>query len=760
MLSLLKPRTLNQSLGWLLAAVVLPLLAGALGLLALQAGQEQDAAQARLAVLAQTLVQTSDAEFERSRAQLEVLAASPLVDAADWPAMQRFAKTVTERTPGSLIVLVGPDGQVLFNTAAAIGQPLPNLWKLGTQSREVEWQGRKLPLSSGHLSLHAFETGWPIYSDLYYGVQILKPSLSVSIPVKREGRSRYALIFAYPPELLQERFATAVRLPGIRAVLVDRAGLAVASNAGAASRLADRMPPIPGGGSLEDDTSGFYRQVSRDGTPLVGAWARSPLNGFVVRVAQPEDGSVITAERTASLAWVAMLLTALLVSVLLASIVSRKLAQPLKALGDDVLAGRAPPVQRDTGIAEIDLLAQALRQGAEAERQRAHEATLRMLAQDREAMLRQADRQKDEFLATLAHELRNPLAPIRTAVELIRLRNPTDPTVERARGIIARQTQHLTRLVDDLLDVSRITLGRIHLRDERVDLGEIATAALEAIGEAAGRAGLQVAHAIARPAPQVRGDATRLTQCLTNLLNNAVKFTAPGGRVLLRVQASDGQAQVEVVDSGIGIAPDNIDRVFELFVQERHSGHGGNTGLGIGLALTRRLVELHGGRIRAHSDGQGRGSTFCITLPLAGAPEAGAAQAVASQAPAADRPGARVLVVDDNRDAADTLADVLGLHGYAVARAHDGASALQAVAQERPDAVLLDIGLPDVDGYEVCRRIRAQAGEGGAPVLVAVTGWGQQADRDAARDAGFDAHMTKPVAPEQLLQVLREKLPG
>jgi signal transduction histidine kinase/CheY-like chemotaxis protein len=760
MQSLLKPRTLNQSLGWLLAAVVLPLLAGALGLLALQADQEQDAAQARLAVLAQTLVQTSDAEFERSRAQLEVLAASPLVDSGDWEGMYRYARSVTERTPGSLIVLVGPDGQVLFNTAAVWGQPLPNLWKLGNQSREIEWNGRKLPLSSGHLSLHAFESGWPIYSDLYYGVQILKPSLSVSIPVKRDGRSRYALIFAYPPELLQDRFATAVRLPGIRAVLVDRLGLVVASNAAAASRLADRVRPIEPGGP-DDEASGIFRQVSRDGTPLVGAWARSPLNGFVVRVAQPEDGSVITAERTASLAWVAMLLTALLVSLLLASLVSRKLAQPLKALGDDVLAGRAPPPERDTGIAEIDLLAQALRHGAESERQRAQEATLRSIAQDREAMLRQADRQKDEFLATLAHELRNPLAPIRTAVELIRLRNPSDPAIERARAIIARQAQHLTRLVDDLLDVSRITLGRIHLRDERVDLGEIAHAAAEAIGEAAGRANLQVAQDIARPAPQVRGDATRLTQCLTNLLNNAVKFTAPGGHVLLRVWTDDGMAHVEVTDSGIGIAPDNLDRVFELFVQERHSGHGGNTGLGIGLALTRRLVELHGGRIHARSDGPGRGSSFCISLPLAGVMEAPPeADTQDPKAATGDRLGARVLVVDDNRDAADTLADVLGLHGYLVTRAHDGASALQAVAQARPDVVLLDIGLPDVDGYEVCRRIRAQAGAGAAPVLVAVTGWGQQADRDAAREAGFDAHMTKPVAPDQLLQVLRDKLPA
>ena len=305
--------------------------------------------------------------------------------------------------------------------------------------------------------------------------------------------------------------------------------------------------------------------------------------------------------------------------------------------------------------------------------------------------------------------------------------------------------------------MSRITLGRIHLRDELVDLGEIAASALDAIADAAGRAGLHIQHEILRPAPLVHGDATRLTQCLTNLLNNAIKFTAPGGRVLLRLDTHEGMARVEVTDSGIGIAPENLDRVFELFVQERHSGHGGNTGLGIGLALTRRLVELHGGRIHARSDGPGRGSTFCITLPMAREKtrpaDPGQVQRVDDQGA-----GARVLVVDDNHDAADTLADILALHGYDVHRAHDGASALQAVDESRPDAVLLDIGLPDLDGYEVCRRIRRRLDQGRPPVLVAVTGWGQLSDRETAHAAGFDAHMTKPVAPDVLLRLLGERL--
>jgi signal transduction histidine kinase/ActR/RegA family two-component response regulator len=421
-----------------------------------------------------------------------------------------------------------------------------------------------------------------------------------------------------------------------------------------------------------------------------------------------------------------------------------------------VLAGRPPPPERDTGIAEIDVLARALREGAVAEQLRMDERTRRRLAESQEAMLRVADRQKDEFLATLAHELRNPLAPIRTAVELIRLRAPDDPVVERARAAIERQTMHLSHLVDDLLDVSRITLGRIHLRQEPVNMGEVAAAAVDSISATAARAGLVLEQDIPRPAPFVRGDVTRLTQCVVNLLNNAIKFTASGGRLWVRVKARDDRVFVQVQDSGVGVSPENLDRIFDLFVQERHSGHGGNTGLGIGLALTRRLVELHGGTIHATSEGLGQGSTFCIELPRVQAP-----QELPPPKPAPERAhdgGGRVLVVDDNRDAADTLGELLGMSGYDVALAHDGESAVRAVQEQEPEVVLLDIGLPDIDGYEACRRIRANEAIVRQPLLVAVTGWGQQSDQQAAKAAGFDAHLTKPVAPAKLMELLDERM--
>jgi signal transduction histidine kinase len=746
-----RPHNLNQALWRLLAAVLAPLLVGMFGLLALQSVQENRLAQTRLSALAQTLVQTTDAEFERARAQLEVLAASPLIDEGDWHHLHEFAGEITRRSPGSLIVLVDGGGQMLINTAVPRGVALPNLWQLAAESREVEWEGKPLPLSSGNLTKRALELRSVVHSDLYFGVGVQRPALSLAIPVLRPGgAAHYALIYSFQPSQLQERLRTAVQVEGIRAALVDRRGLVVASNAAAAAQLGERAMPVD---TPPGSTGGFYRITSRDGTDLMGAWVRSPVNGYVVRVSQPHGGGLLPSRLT-SLAFAVLLVTAVLVSAVLAGVLSRKLARPLRELGDDVRNGRAPADGRETGIFEIDLLAQALRDGVSAEHRRADEQTRRRVAEQQEQMLRQADRQKDEFLATLAHELRNPLAPIRTAVELIRLRAPADPVVERARGVIDRQTLHLSHLVDDLLEVSRITLGRIQLRQERVNLAEVASSAVDAVTPAATRAGLTIERDIRAPAPWVQGDLTRLTQCVVNLLNNAIKFTKPGGRLSVRVWRQDGGAVIEVQDTGIGITPDNLERIFDLFVQERHSGHGGNTGLGIGLALTRRLVDLHGGKIRAHSQGLGHGSCFRIDIPAADAPRGAAPQ------PARERPaerGARVLVVDDNRDAAETLGELLGLSGYQVSLAHDGESAVRAALDQHPDAALLDIGLPDIDGYEACRRIRASSGER-RPLLVAVTGWGQGSDKDSARRAGFDAHLTKPVAPEQLMALLEEKL--
>ncbi|MDB5939726.1 MAG: putative histidine kinase, hybrid, partial [Polaromonas sp.] len=369
--------------------------------------------------------------------------------------------------------------------------------------------------------------------------------------------------------------------------------------------------------------------------------------------------------------------------------------------------------------------------------------------------LREADRQKDEFLATLAHELRNPLAPIRTAAEVIRLRNPADPTVQRARTVIERQVLHLTRLVDDLLDISRITRGTVHLHRETLDICVVVQGAIDSVQSTLDAAGLTLTHLTDQPPIPVRGDATRLVQCVVNLLTNAVKFTPPGGGIAVRVAREGGTVAIEVSDNGSGLPAGSLERIFELFVQERPSGLHGNTGLGIGLALTRKLVLLHGGSVHAASAGLGQGSTFRIELPTDDSPQG--VPGPAAEALPADGAGARLLVVEDNRDAANLLAEMMEMMGFRVSVAYTGEAALATMRKDMPDAVLMDIGLPDINGYEVCRRLRQLPGSR-QPVVIALTGWGNDNDRDRATEAGFNGHLTKPAEPDRIVALLHELL--
>jgi PAS domain S-box-containing protein len=357
------------------------------------------------------------------------------------------------------------------------------------------------------------------------------------------------------------------------------------------------------------------------------------------------------------------------------------------------------------------------------------------------AELRDADRRKDEFLATLAHELRNPLAPIRTSLEIAR-RAPAAPAAQRALEVAERQTRHMVRLIDDLLDVSRISRGTISLRNEPVQLAAVLGAAVESSRPLidARRHHLDVAPADA--ALVILGDATRLAQVFSNLLNNAALYTEPGGHVRVDVEARGRHVDVAVVDDGIGITSETLGRLFEPFTRGEHPA-GVGAGLGIGLSLVRTLVELHGGSVHAESEGPGRGARFVVCLPLMDAPVP-AASDPATAAPAASGAALDVLVVDDNVDAAESLAVMLESDGHHVRLAHDGEGAVAEAQRRSPDVALLDIGLPGFDGYEVARRLRAMPG-GERLRLVAITGWGQPEDRRRASAAGFDVHMVKPV---------------
>ena len=384
--------------------------------------------------------------------------------------------------------------------------------------------------------------------------------------------------------------------------------------------------------------------------------------------------------------------------------------------------------------------------GVAAERKRL-EGELRLRVDE----LGEADRRKDEFLAMLAHELRNPLAPIRNALQVLRFRGTADPIVERMGQVMDRQVGQMTRLVDDLLDVSRITRGKVALRKERVELSAVVLRAVEAAQPLIDARRHEFATALPPGPVYLDADPTRLAQALGNLLTNAAKYTEEGGRIWLTVLREGAHAVVTVRDTGIGISADMLPRVFDLFTQVDSTLDRAQGGLGIGLTLVRSLVEMHGGSVRAASAGPGKGSEFVVTLPTApdGAPGP-AAEAAPAAAPVKPR---AILIVDDNTDSAESLAVLLRLAGHHVRTAYDGPSALRDVETHRPEVVLLDIGLPGMDGYAVARGLRARPGFRDV-MLIAMTGYGQDEDRRQARAAGFDHHLVKPVDPAQLARLL------
>ena len=360
------------------------------------------------------------------------------------------------------------------------------------------------------------------------------------------------------------------------------------------------------------------------------------------------------------------------------------------------------------------------------------------------------NRRKDEFLAMLSHELRNPLAPIQNAVKLLRVRQTEEPLQQRAAAIIERQVERLTRLVDDLLEVSRFTTGRIRLQQEHIDLRGVAENAVETVRAAIAERRHELSISLPSEAVWLLADAARLEQALVNLLANAAKYTDEGGRIALSLDRDGREATLRVRDNGVGIAPELLPSVFDLFTQSDRSLDRSQGGLGVGLTVVRRVVELHGGKVEAFSDGLGHGSEFVVRLPLGPPP----IELAAPERPARGAaPRLRVLVVDDNKDAADSTCLLLRLAGHESRAVYSGGDALEAAIADRPDAILLDLGLPEIDGYEVARRLRRNP-EFGEMLLVALSGYGQESERQRSQEAGCDAHLVKPVEIKTIEDVL------
>ncbi|MGE5096195.1 MAG: ATP-binding protein, partial [Betaproteobacteria bacterium] len=369
-----------------------------------------------------------------------------------------------------------------------------------------------------------------------------------------------------------------------------------------------------------------------------------------------------------------------------------------------------------------------------------------------ERQLRELDSRRNEFLATLAHELRNPLAPLRNGLEVMRLASGDAERIEKARGMMQRQLEQMVRLVDDLLDVSRVSRGKMELRPADVDIAAMLRTAVEASQPLMGERGHSLTARVPPERIVVHGDAARLSQVFSNLLNNAAKYTEAGGRIELDAKYEDGRAVVSVRDNGVGIPPEMQSRVFEIFTQVDRSLERAQGGLGIGLSIARRLVEMHGGTIEVRSEGRGKGSEFTVRLPARVEAPVKAPKPEASRAPVG--PSRRILVADDNADSAETLQIMLEVMGNEVRVARDGEEAVKLAEDFHPDAILLDIGMPKLNGYDACSRIRARPG-GRDPFIVALTGWSQEEDKLRSREAGFDRHLVKPVEPKTLEGLIR-----
>jgi signal transduction histidine kinase/ActR/RegA family two-component response regulator len=454
-----------------------------------------------------------------------------------------------------------------------------------------------------------------------------------------------------------------------------------------------------------------------------------------------------------------VIVLSVLVSLVLSAVLQRVITDPLDAMADvarqvverEDYTPRAEP-SKDI---EIGLVVAAFNRMLDEVQHR----TI-ALKQTQEA-LREADRRKDEFLATLAHELRNPLAPIRHAVKLLELPAADERQRQWGRDVIARQVQRMALLLDDLLEVSRITRGRLELKKTQVDLPSLIAAAVETARPLMESKQHRLETRLPAEPVRLQVDPLRISQALSNLLTNAAKYTDVGGRIALTAALDDEhQLAISVADSGIGLSPQAIPRLFEMFSQVASPVDRAEGGLGIGLALVKGLVEMHGGTVEAYNAGLGCGSRFTIRLPASVVLKTNIAATASGEAQPVPHAGhrSRILLADDNRDAVDMLALVLKMAGYEVYATHSGHEALDVGARVRPEVFILDIGMPEISGYELASRIRRQTW-GRDALLIALTGWGQREDKERSREAGFDHHLTKPVDPDQLERLLRDIAP-
>jgi signal transduction histidine kinase len=735
----------RRGIGFYLIALILiaavPLLVSAALLVIRQGALQRDALEASLQQTSRALSLAVDRQLVTYRVMLESLGEADALRNGDIEAFHQFATRVADHHGAVFISMFDASGRQLFNTLRPAGQALPTPFDDARNGGE-----ERPPVGDSESIRHVLETGNAYYSDLFVGLVAGRLIFTVNVPVLRNGRVAYVLNAAFPPNVMTALLRRNDQFRDVPAIVFDRRGFIAGRWQRDGVYVGTRAQPFA---HLREADSGVRSGTTKEGIPVVYSFTRSPVTGWTATVGIERERLESDLRDT----WLAGGLLAaggLGLGLVLALLVASRLRASIGALSSAAVRNE-PPNFEGLRTREIAALERALVEAATARQQQAREREERLVAEARKADAEEANRTKDHFLAVLSHELRNPLAPIRNAIALLRAAASRGEHAPSAVvDVLDRQSEQLTRLVNDLLDRARITSGKITLQRERVDLRAVARNAIEAAtpNVDARRQSLQV-H-MPETAVVVDGDFARLSQVVTNLLDNAVKFTPHGGRIELALSSDASHATLAITDNGRGIDPGVLEHIFTPFKQAAAAPHGLPGGLGLGLSLARALVDLHGGSLCAQSDGSGCGSTFTVRLPCVDSAQR--AETSRGELSGTGAHGARILVVDDNVDAALTTQALLTLLGHEAQIASDGSEALDRFAGFDPDIVLLDIGLPGLDGYEVARLMRDRATR---PIrLVALTGWGQESDRRRAREAGFDAHLVKPVDPETLQRTI------
>jgi signal transduction histidine kinase/ActR/RegA family two-component response regulator len=677
-----------------------------------------------------------DAELDGTLRALQGLAQSDRLTTGEIPQFYAQARRLLATQPTwSAVSLSTPDGRQVMNTERPLGDALMAVTDLEHFKRVV-----------------ASRT--PGIGNLRVGLLTQSMGFPARVPVIRDGRVVYVL----SAWITSANFATVLTKQSMMPDdwvhgVIDGTGRIVAR-----SREPERFVGKAAGESvlrrLDKADQAVYRDMNLDGTLIYGASIRAPKSRWIAGVGVP--ASVVDAAfRHSMLALGGAALVLLGFAGGAAYAISRRIARDISrsaAQAEAIAVGLRPP-QAESQVTEVQRLLDALARSAVLldARQRERDAEVAR-ADAARAEAEAADRAKDEFLAMLGHELRNPLAPALTALHLMKLRGGTAAT--RERDVLERQIRHMARLVEDLLDVSRLRRGAIDLRKERVELAEIVTRAVEMTSPLF----IEKQHKVDVRIPDgliIDADKVRIAQVLANLLTNSAKYTERGGRISLHAHQDDGQVVIECCDNGIGIVPDLLPHVFDLFVQGPRGLDRRHGGLGLGLGVARSLVELHGGTIDAASDGMDRGSTFTVRLPVASPVTAAPTPPAAIDHSSSQlAPIGRVLVVDDNRDALDTLVEALKEAGLEAFGAATPEEAVDVAARTTPNVAVLDIGLPGMTGFDLARALRGRA-NGASIRLIALTGYGRAQDAAAAREAGFDVFLVKPVDISALIATLQ-----